>query len=214
MATTKQDDVKWSRHCCEVTGSKAIDRHALTAGALQDRYIMASPKNRVRGRAIDCPDPVREEAHRGPVKGLDCRADDFIVDAPNNPQLTSGVDIDEPTVLQMVKSTGSMRHQMAWEAWRLTVDVEHPNRVNGGDQPIFVRRDFRADVQPAGLVGVSRHVSVTSSEVTDECGGCVAGAAVSARRQRRHLRADVSGSEQGCEAQDVLGARRTLDGAQ
>ncbi|MFA4826604.1 MAG: hypothetical protein WC593_15755 [Methanoregula sp.] len=56
------------------------------------------------------------------------------------------VDIDEAERHHMQKSLISRREQMVGDGYSLTLDADHWNGVNPGEQPINVPMDFREDI--------------------------------------------------------------------
>ena len=47
----------------------------------------------------------------------------------------------------MVKSAQNKREQMVGEAWRVTIDLEHWNRINPDKDPIKIEMDFGPDIE-------------------------------------------------------------------
>lgn len=108
---------------------------------------MPKPKTDVELLAEKISEAARLETRQDKVTGLQYRAYHSFTVPNGGGQLTLWVDIDEATRPQMWKSTMNKREQMVGEAWRITIDVEHWNRINQDKEPIQVPLDFAPDVE-------------------------------------------------------------------
>ena len=145
--TKTQELQRWIREYRSTTGIKEVNHHELAAWLKRKGWPMPKPKTDVDLLAEKISEAARLETRQDKITGDQYRAyHSFTVPNGSNGQLTLWVDIDEATRVQMWKSTVNKREQMVGEAWRLTIDVEHWNRINPDQEPIQVPLDFQPDV--------------------------------------------------------------------
>ncbi len=147
MATKAQELERWIREYRRITGIKEVDHHKLALWLERKGWPMPKPKSAVELLAKQISDVARQATRHDEVSGLEYRAYHSFTVPSGDGQLTLWVDIDEATRHQMLKSTVNKREQMVGEAWRLTIDVEHWNRINADKEPIQVPLDFTDDVE-------------------------------------------------------------------
>lgn len=145
--TKTQELQRWITEYRRTTGIKEVDHHELAKWLKKKGWPMPRPKDEVDLLAKQISEAARQQTRQDRTTGDEYRAYHSFTVMSGSGQLTLWVDIDEATRPQMWKSSMNKREQMVGEAWRLTIDVEHWNRVNPDQEPIQVPLDFGPDVE-------------------------------------------------------------------
>ena len=129
------------------TGIKAVDMHEVAKWAEKKGFPLPPPPDPIDLLAKAFSRAARQETRTDEETHFPYRANHAFKVQHGPKQLMLWVDIDEATRPQMWKSSINRRDQMVGDAYHLTLDVDHWNRVNPDDKPIQVPLDFTDDVE-------------------------------------------------------------------
>lgn len=141
----RQERQRFIRHYKDVTGEHEIDMRKVAELAKQMGWNMPIPPSDVDMLAKLFADDAQAEQKFDDNTGKPYRVYHAI---PVSGQLNLFVyvDIDEATRSQMLKSAVNRRDQMVNDGYKLTLDVEHWNRVNPDKESIQLEMDLRLDI--------------------------------------------------------------------
>ena len=131
----------------EETGIKEVDMHEVAKFAAKKGYPLPTPKAPLDLLAKELSLAAREETRKDEETGLPYRANHAYTIKTHSGQLTLWVDIDETARKPMLKSLVNRREQMVGDAYHLTLDADHWNRINPDEEPIQMPLDFEVDVE-------------------------------------------------------------------
>lgn len=142
----RQDRQRFIRHYKDVTGEHEIDMRKVAEFAKKMGWNMPVPPSDVDMLAKLFADDAQAEQKFDDNTGKPYRVYHAI---PVSGQLNLFVyvDIDEATRSQMLKSAVNRRDQMVNDGYKLTLDVEHWNRVNPDKEPIQLEMDIKLDIE-------------------------------------------------------------------
>ena len=129
------------------TGNESVDMHEVAKFAAEMGYQLPKPKTAIERLAEQLSAAAREEVRKDSVTGRPYRANLAVVQWTNGSQLTLWHDIDVAPRRIAHKAFVQRREQMVGDAYQLTLDINHWNRVHGHEEPIVMPLDFTDDVE-------------------------------------------------------------------
>lgn len=127
------------------TGKREIDMKEVARWAVRNGMDLPDPESPFDRIAKEFARAAREEIRRDKKTGQPYRANHAFTD-PNG-QGSLWIDIDEAPRPYMHKSLLQRREQMVGDGLQLSLDMDHWNSINPGDQPIELPLDFTEDVE-------------------------------------------------------------------
>lgn len=149
MATRHQQMQEMIRRYREETGNEAVDMHEVAAWAVK-RYgwKLPDPVSPLDRLAKEFSAAAREEIRKDAVTGQPYRANHAVpIRKPSGQMSFVWVDIDTAPRRPMFKSLMQRREQMVGDAFQLTLDADHWNRIHPIEEPIQLPLDFTDDVE-------------------------------------------------------------------
>lgn len=147
MATKQEEMQRFFRYYKEQTGEKEVDMKDVAKLAAANGWPLPPPVDGIARLAKAFRDAVREETRYDQVTGRPYRANHAIPKGQSYPQLYSWIDIDEVEERsKMHKSLVLRREQMVGDAYHLTLDQDHWNRIHPEEEPIQLPLDLQPDV--------------------------------------------------------------------
>lgn len=147
MSTKAQRLQRLIQHYREETGNDSVDMHEVAKFAAARGYPLPNPKSPIERLAEEFSSAAREEVRHDQVTGHPYRANLAVKQSSNGQQLTLWYDIDAAPRKVAQMAFVQRREQMVGDAYHLTLDVNHWNRINEQDDPIIMPLDFTDDVE-------------------------------------------------------------------
>jgi hypothetical protein len=135
------------RYYKEETGAKEVNMKELAKFAVKKGWKLPMPAEPLDILAKQFADAAREEIKHDTVTGEPYRVNHAVTTRQGNEQITIWIDIDEAPRPAMHKSLVQRREQMVGDGLQLTLDADHWNRKNSGDEPIQMLLDLTPDVE-------------------------------------------------------------------
>jgi len=143
--STKQDMQRLIRVYKDETGEREVDMQKVARFAVANGWPLPLPTSPIDALSKKFSDAARVEIRRDKKTGKPYRANHAI---PVAGQLTFvWIDIDEAARKPMLKSLINRREQMVGDGLQLTLDADHWNSVNLGDEPINLPMDLTLDIE-------------------------------------------------------------------
>ena len=119
----------------------------VAAWAVKGGWPPPPPQDPISLLAKQFADAAREEVNYDKKTGKPYRVNHAITQSQGGTQLHLWIDIDEAAHGPMLKSLINRREQMIGDGLQLTLDADHWNSINEGDEPIQIPMDFTLDVE-------------------------------------------------------------------
>lgn len=129
------------------TGLKEVDMHRVAEFAVTKGWKLPKPENPMDRLAREFAAAARVEVRKDKVTGRPYRANHVFSVQQGDLFLHLWVDIDEAPRPQMLAAFSLRRDQMVGDAWQLTLDVGHWNRVNPHENRIQMEMNFEPDME-------------------------------------------------------------------
>lgn len=143
MSTKHQNYQKCIRHYKDITGEREVDLKKVAEWMIANGHKPPTPKTASELLAVDLATAAREETRYDKNTGRPYRANHAFPTSSGN----LWFDIDEnPPRRKMHMSLMKRREQMVGDGLQLTLDADHWNTQNGGQEPIKIPLDFELDV--------------------------------------------------------------------
>ncbi|MGB4598628.1 MAG: hypothetical protein WBI04_01470 [Trichlorobacter sp.] len=146
MSTKAKEMQKLIRYYKDETGKAEVDMKEVAKFAVSKGWRLPTPKDPIDRLASEFTKAARDEIRYDAVTGKPYRANHAYPVKYGEEQYHLWFDIDEATRLQMHKSLIMRREQMVGDGLQLTLDANHWNSVNPGEEPIEIPLDFTDDV--------------------------------------------------------------------
>lgn len=134
------------RHFKQVTGKTEVDMHEVAAFAHKMGWPLPVPADPMDILARQFSDAAREETAIDSKTGKPYRINHAFT-PDGNAKAPLWINIDEAPRKNMYKSAINRREQMVGDAYQLTLDLDHWNRVNPKEDPIVLPLDLGPDVE-------------------------------------------------------------------
>ncbi len=128
----------------EQTGSDEVDMKEVAKFAVKNSWPLPEPVDPYERLAKQFTDVAREVTRYDKTTGRPYRVYHAIPAVGQ--QRFRYIDIDEAPRKKMHKSLVLRREQMVGDAYHLTIDSDHWNSINPGEEPIELPLDFTDDV--------------------------------------------------------------------
>jgi hypothetical protein len=142
----RQERQRFIRHYKDVTGEREIDMHKVAEFANAMGWKMPTPPSAVELLARQFADDAQAEQRYDGKTGMPYRVY-HALPASGQLSLFVYVDIDEATRNQMLKTSVNRREQMVSDGYKLTLDLDHWNSANPGQEPISLPMDLTMDIE-------------------------------------------------------------------
>ncbi len=129
------------------TGEREIDMHKVVRWAVLKGWPLPEPVSPLDRLAKEFARAAREEVRTDAKTGRPYRANHAYTVQQGKDQYTLWIDIDEAPRGPMLKSLVNRREQMVGDGLQLTLDADHWNDINPGEEPLIMPMDFTDDVE-------------------------------------------------------------------
>jgi hypothetical protein len=143
----RQDRQRFIRHYKDTTGEREIDMHKVAQFAKSFGWKMPTPPSDVDLLAKLFADDAQAERRYDKGTGKPYRVYHALPVNSGQLNLFVYVDIDEASRNQMLKSAVNRREQMVSDGYNLTLDLDHWNSVNSGEEQIMLPMDLTMDIE-------------------------------------------------------------------
>lgn len=131
----------------ETTGKTEIDMHEVVNWAVDKlAFPLPVPPKPKDILAKEFAKAAREEERPDAKTGRPYRVNHAIAPGTKE-QHTLWIDIDEAPRKLMLKSLIQRREQMVGDGLHLSLDTDHWNSINPGQEPIVIQLDFTEDIE-------------------------------------------------------------------